>query len=60
MSRLIWTKGVDLAVAAVQRLRDHGENVVLRIAGDADVESPEALEPEENEERWSASASLRS
>ncbi len=43
VARLIWTKGVDLAVAAVQRLRDEGEEIVLRIAGDIDAESPEAV-----------------
>lgn len=43
VARLIWTKGVDLAVAAVQRLRDQGEDIVLHIAGDIDTESPEAI-----------------
>jgi len=46
-ARLIWTKGVDLAVAAVRKLRAEGEQIVLRVAGDADPESPEAaLAPE--------------
>ena len=44
VARLIWTKGVDLAVAAVQGLRDQGEEIVLRIAGDIDAESPEAVD----------------
>ncbi len=43
VARLIWTKGIDLAVEAVQRLRAQGENIVLRIAGDVDPESPEAV-----------------
>lgn len=53
VARLIWTKGVDLAVAAVQNLRARGENIVLRIAGDSDPESPEAVAPEDIE-RWRA------
>jgi glycosyltransferase involved in cell wall biosynthesis len=43
VARLIWTKGVDLAVAAVQALREEGVDVVLRVAGNADDESPEAV-----------------
>jgi len=51
VARLIWTKGVDLAVAAVHRLRTQGEDIVLRIAGEADPESPEAVSAAEVE-RW--------
>lgn len=51
VARLIWTKGVDLAVAAVQRLREQGEDIVLRIAGDVDAESPEAV-PAATIARW--------
>jgi glycosyltransferase involved in cell wall biosynthesis len=50
---LIWTKGIDLAVAAVQMLREQGEDIVLRIAGDADPESPEAV-PAAEIARWRA------
>jgi glycosyltransferase involved in cell wall biosynthesis len=51
VARLIWTKGIDLAVAAVQELREQGEDIVLRIAGDIDAESPEAV-PAATIERW--------
>jgi glycosyltransferase involved in cell wall biosynthesis len=51
VARLIWTKGIDLAVAAVQGLREQGEDIVLRIAGDIDAESPEAV-PAATIERW--------
>jgi glycosyltransferase involved in cell wall biosynthesis len=51
VARLIWTKGIDLAVAAVQGLREQGEDIVLRIAGGIDAESPEAV-PAATIERW--------
>ena len=51
VARLIWTKGIDLAVAAVQALREQGEDIVLRIAGDVDAESPEAV-PAATIEHW--------
>lgn len=51
VARLIWTKGIDLAVAAVQSLRERGDEIVLRIAGGADAESPEAV-PEAEIARW--------
>jgi glycosyltransferase involved in cell wall biosynthesis len=51
VARLIWTKGIDLAVAAVQGLREQGEDIVLRIAGDIDAESPEAV-PAAAVARW--------
>jgi glycosyltransferase involved in cell wall biosynthesis len=53
VARLIWTKGVDLLVEAAQRLRGQGEDVVLRIAGEADRDSPEAV-PAAEIERWRA------
>ena len=57
VARLIWTKGVDLAVAAVQGLREQGEDIVLRIAGDVDAESPEAV-PSAMIERWRSLAGV--
>lgn len=41
VARLIWSKGVDLAVEAVRRLRAEGHDVHLRIAGAADPQNPE-------------------
>lgn len=43
-SRLIYSKGVDLAVAAVRKLRDGGLDIVLRVAGDVDSENPERVQ----------------
>lgn len=40
-ARLIFSKGVDLAVAAIERLRGEGLNIILRVAGDVDAENPE-------------------
>jgi glycosyltransferase involved in cell wall biosynthesis len=51
VARLIWTKGIDLVVDAVQALRASGENITLSIAGDADAESPEAV-PAAEIVRW--------
>jgi glycosyltransferase involved in cell wall biosynthesis len=41
VARLIRSKGVDLVVEAVQRLRRAGEEIELRIAGAADPDNPE-------------------
>ncbi len=40
-SRLVWSKGVDLAFEAVRRLRGDGLDIALRIAGAVDLENPE-------------------
>lgn len=41
VARLIASKGVDLAVEAVRRLRSEGLDIELRIAGDVDPENPD-------------------
>lgn len=41
VARLIWSKGVDLAVEAMRRLRAEGHDVRLRVAGAADPQNPE-------------------
>jgi glycosyltransferase involved in cell wall biosynthesis len=43
VARLVWSKGVDVAVDAVSRLRALGLNVELRIAGAPDPENPDHL-----------------
>lgn len=40
-ARLVRSKGVDLAVAAVTRLRDEGLAIELRVAGAVDPDNPE-------------------
>lgn len=42
-ARLIYSKGVDLAVAAVQKLRGEGMDIVVRVAGDIDPQNPERV-----------------
>jgi glycosyltransferase involved in cell wall biosynthesis len=53
VTRLVRSKGVDLAVAAIRHLRESGEDIVLRIAGAADAENPEHV-PAAEIERWRA------
>lgn len=57
VARLIWSKGVDVAVAAVRRLREEGVDVILRIAGSPDEENPESV-PQIEMERWLASGGV--
>lgn len=54
VARLIRSKGVDVAVDAVVRLRKKGLNVVLRVAGQSDPENPEFVTDGELN-RWRAS-----
>lgn len=58
VSRLVWSKGVDLAVEAVRRLRAEGLDVELRIAGGADADNPEHV-AEEEIARWAATPGVR-
>lgn len=41
VARLIRSKGIDRAVAAIAALREGGVDIVLRVAGDTDPENPE-------------------
>ncbi len=50
-SRLVKSKGIDIAIRAVQRLRELGENIELRIAGAIDHDNPEHVR-EEQIVRW--------
>lgn len=47
VSRLVWSKGVDLAVEAVRLVRSRGHDIQLLIAGDADPANPESVTEEE-------------
>lgn len=46
VSRLVWSKGVDLAVRAVSELATEGYSVVLSIYGEPDKANPRSLDPE--------------
>lgn len=52
-SRLVRSKGVDLVVDAVQRVRERGMPIELRIAGSIDHDNPEHVEEAELT-RWGA------
>lgn len=52
-ARLVWSKGVDLAVEAVRRLNAEGLDVRLHIAGAPDYDNPEGAREEELA-RWRA------
>lgn len=56
-SRLVWSKGADIAVEAVNRLRQRGVEVILRIAGAPDSDNPERVSDSEIA-RWRAQAGV--
>ncbi len=44
VARLIQSKGIDLAVEAVRRLRTNGLNVILTVVGERDPDNPRSLD----------------
>jgi glycosyltransferase involved in cell wall biosynthesis len=57
-SRLVWSKGFDLAIEALEILRRRGHEVELWIAGGVDPENPEHV-ADELIERWRATPGVR-
>jgi glycosyltransferase involved in cell wall biosynthesis len=53
VARLVWSKGIDLAVEAVRRLNADGLDVRLHIAGASDADNPEGVHEDELA-RWRA------
>jgi glycosyltransferase involved in cell wall biosynthesis len=53
VARLLWSKGVDLAVEAVRIARSHGVRVELTIHGAPDFSNPKAI-PETKLKEWAA------
>lgn len=53
VARMLWSKGVDLAVEAVQKARDRGAAVELSLFGAPDPSNPKAI-PEATLKAWSA------
>ncbi len=43
VSRMIWSKGIDLAVNAVSRCRDRGIDITLSLYGASDTSNPKAI-----------------
>lgn len=56
-SRLIWSKGLDLLVDAIARLRAEGRDIRLLIAGGVDLKNPEAVRAA-TLEKWRAMAGV--
>jgi glycosyltransferase involved in cell wall biosynthesis len=53
VARMLWSKGIDLAVEAVQKARDRGAAVELSLYGAPDPSNPKAI-PEATLKAWSA------
>ncbi|WP_262298837.1 glycosyltransferase family 4 protein [Microvirga sesbaniae] len=53
VARMLWSKGIDLAVEAVRRARAEGAAVELSLYGAPDPSNPKAI-PEETLKAWSA------
>lgn len=53
LSRMLWSKGPDLAVAAVQAARDRGLDMRLQLVGASDTANPRAI-PEATLRDWDA------
>ncbi len=56
-SRLVWSKGADIAVEAVSQLRRRGLELILRIAGTPDRDNPERVS-DRDIARWRARAGV--
>ncbi|MEQ1618325.1 MAG: glycosyltransferase, partial [Terricaulis sp.] len=56
-SRLVWSKGVDIAVEALRRLRNEGRDFELHIAGGPDRANPEHV-PDSEFARWAATSGI--
>jgi glycosyltransferase involved in cell wall biosynthesis len=58
VARMLWSKGVDLAVAAVIKARTAGVNVELSLYGAPDISNPKAI-PEETLQSWGKIPGIR-
>ncbi|MCP5425561.1 MAG: glycosyltransferase family 4 protein [Gammaproteobacteria bacterium] len=58
VSRMLWSKGIDLAVAAVQQLRDEGLAVQLWLVGTTDPDNPQAFSRQQLGQ-WDATPGIR-
>ena len=53
VARMVWSKGIDLAVEAVTRARERGAIVELSLFGAPDAQNPKSI-PEATLKEWSA------
>lgn len=58
VARMLWSKGIDLAVEAVRRARVAGADVTLSLYGAPDPSNPKAV-PEERLRAWSEIPGIR-
>lgn len=58
VARMVWSKGVDVAVDAVRALRSRGVDIELLLAGAPDPSNPNAI-TEETLRGWSAEPGIR-
>jgi glycosyltransferase involved in cell wall biosynthesis len=58
VARMLWSKGVDLAVEAVRAARAEGASIELSLLGAPDPSNPKAI-PEETLWRWSREPGIR-
>lgn len=58
IARMLWSKGIDLAVTATQQARLHGANLELSLFGAPDPSNPKAV-PEETLRDWSSQPGIR-
>jgi glycosyltransferase involved in cell wall biosynthesis len=58
VARMLWSKGVDLAVEAVRTARAEGASIELSLHGAPDPSNPKAV-PEETLRRWSREPGIR-
>jgi glycosyltransferase involved in cell wall biosynthesis len=58
VARMLWSKGIDLAVEATRLARTRGADVELSLYGAPDPSNPKAI-PEETLTEWSGEAGIR-
>jgi glycosyltransferase involved in cell wall biosynthesis len=58
VARMLWSKGIDLAVSAVEQARSRGAPVELSLYGAPDPGNPKAI-PEETLRAWNALPGIR-
>jgi glycosyltransferase involved in cell wall biosynthesis len=58
VARMLWSKGVDLTVAAVVKARTAGVNIELSLYGAPDLSNPKAI-PEETLQSWGQLPGIR-
>jgi glycosyltransferase involved in cell wall biosynthesis len=58
VARMLWSKGIDLAVAATRHARARGAEVELALYGAPDPSNPKAI-PEQTLTEWSGEAGIR-